>query len=214
METGGFAGEEDRRLPSETHDDLERTRGFPGSGWREEPEPDEPRRRGKMLLAVVAAVVVAGLTGGWVLSAGMGSTPDASCPAGAGCARAELPKPETPTAEPTGPEETAQPPAEESAAPEPEISRAPVPRTRAPRPTPTRSIPPVKPSPEPTRERGEVGSRNLDPRPQVSSESEPGPPSEAPAPSESAPAEDPAPSGNPPPAESPSRGGGLLDWLF
>ncbi|MGW0590969.1 hypothetical protein [Streptosporangium sp. NPDC002607] len=219
QETAAF-DEEDERSWREVGQDPEQTRGFLGSGWTGEPDDEKPQ--GKVLLAVVVGVVVAGLAGGWMLSSTVGSTPDAACPPGVNCATGERPQP-YPADLPA--EEATRPAVEQSITPEPTTSYAQASRSPAPRPTPTLSTPPVKPAPEPAGERRDDGAKNVQPRPQVSAEPVPSQtaqapirdsaPAENPAPSQkSAPAENQAPAEDPAPSEKPKRGGGLLDWLF
>ncbi|MER5621995.1 hypothetical protein ABT061_13230 [Streptosporangium sp. NPDC002544] len=210
QETAAF-DEEDERSWREVGQDPEQTRGFLGSGWTGEPDDEKPR--GKVLLAVVVGVVVAGLAGGWMLSSTVGSTPDAACPPGVNCATGERPQPYPADLPAEETEEATEPAVEQSVTPEPTTSYTQASRSPVPRPTPTLSTPPVKPAPEPAGERRDDGAKNVQSRPQVSAEPVPSQTAQAPS-QDSAPAENPAPVENQAPAEDPKRGGGLLDWLF
>lgn len=200
-------------------------RGFLGAGWRDDLDlPDERRHKGKrksrMLLAAVGGIVIVGLASGWMMSSPTGTTPGTSCSSGAQCTTAE--HPEQPSESPAAqPEETADPSVEPTVTVKPTtVPRVRESRTSDPRPTVTRNSA-APPRPNPTRQREESSSLNLDPESETPARPAPSPtkpanptkPSESAPPAETTPTQEPTSGGNPSPSEPP-RKGGLLDWLF
>ncbi|MGJ6967324.1 hypothetical protein ACSDR0_35945 [Streptosporangium sp. G11] len=200
------------------------SRGFLGSGWREDPDPYEERRRkgkskSRILLAVVGGVVIAGVAGGWMLSASMDGQAGTKCSPGVRCSVAELPQVPSETPTPESEEETAEPSEEPSATDEPTTapSRAPRPQEPSARPSPTRTTSSKESRPTPPAEEAEQ-EESLDARPRITSEPAPSPTSQAPTES-AVPSEQPTTA---PPQDTGTNNnnsggggrGGLLDWLF
>lgn|GEM_PF-591511 len=195
------------------------TRGFLGSGWREDPDPGG-KSKGRILLAVVGGVVVAGVAGGWMLSASVNGQPDTTCSPGARCSVADMPKPPSDTSAPRPEEQTKDPSQKPTTAP------TGAPRTREPsaRPSPARSAPTRETRPTRTAEETEQDNASGEsPAPRTRITVEPTPSQTSQAPTESA-----EPSRQPttaPPSQDTEtnddsggggRGGlgGLLDLLF
>ncbi|GAA3409322.1 hypothetical protein [Streptosporangium vulgare] len=210
-------------------DEATSSRGFLGSGWREDPDPYEERRRksrgkSRALLAVVGGVVIAGVAGGWLLSSSLDGKSGATCSPGVRCSVADLPKVPSETPTPLPGKETAEPSGEPTTADEP-TTAAPTraPRTREPssRPSPTRSTPQKETRPTASSEEAEQEETSrTDPGPssRITSEPEPSPTNQAPTES-TTPSQQPT-TAPPPPQDTGSNGnsgggrGGLLDWLF
>ncbi|WP_436763372.1 hypothetical protein [Streptosporangium sp. V21-05] len=209
-------------------DEVTPPRGFLGSGWREDPDPYEERRRksrgkSRALLAVVGGVVIAGVAGGWLLSSSLDGRTATTCSPGVRCSVADLPKAPSETPTPRPGEETAEPSDEPSTADEP-TTTAPskAPRTREPssRPSPTRSTPQRETRPTTSSEEAEQEETSRTaPSQNARITSEP-----APSATDEAPVENTTPTQQPttapPPQDTGSNGdsgggrGGLLDWLF
>ncbi|MEU4410273.1 hypothetical protein AB0F88_37705 [Streptosporangium sp. NPDC023963] len=216
---GPLYREEDEAAPS---------RGFLGSGWREDPDPYEERRRrgrskSRILLAVVGGVVIAGVAGGWLLSASLDGETGTTCAPGARCSVADLPQVPSETPTPRPEEKTAEPSDEPSTADEPPTT-APTraPRTQEPstRPSPTRSTSPRETRPTASSEdaeQEETSPQDSSPNSRITSEPAPSPTSQAPT-ETATPSQEPTTA--PPPQDSGTNDnsgdgrGGLLDWLF
>ncbi len=222
------APQEPRYLPLDQGYDQPR-RGFLGSGWTGEPDPEsdgerEVRRRTRVLLVAAAAVVVVGASAGWLVST---AGPGDPCGGATRCASVGdagvLPpsataKPEPPTAAPTD-----LPTGSTTVAPSPSVSptviraRA----TRSPSPSPT-----VRPTSRATAE-AEPENRPTERDSQVTDTVSTTKPSSKPSSGErptTAPTSQPTPTGGsdtspstpaPQPQDPPEkRSCGLLGWMF
>lgn len=183
-------------------------RGFLGSGWMEEPEPDrEVRRRTRVLLLGAAAVVLVGVAGGWLMST---SSTDQGC-RGSQCVSAGK-ESQAPVPSPAPTDD-----ALDSSTPEPSptITRARATRTPEPATSPTRvgtatHKPTAKASEKPTREpqTDEVSAVEDEPQTQATT-AEPSATQTTAAPTQAS-----ATTAAPAPTQSSSQNGGLLDLLF
>ncbi|MFC4590778.1 hypothetical protein [Sphaerisporangium corydalis] len=207
--------------PDEDHWDpdadvpAEERRGFLGSGWTGENDPEEEKRsQNRRLVLALVAIVVLAVAGGWIVSSSVGSKSEAACAKPAGCAPAggqdALPTGD-PSAAPTGDEQVTEPTAEpsettaspsESATPEPTSSRGRVPQEPSARPTPTRTrVRSPQPTPRSSNRSQEPDDPEIedDPTPKPSATPTPPPTTQAPQPA---------------PSPTKTKSTGLLDWLF
>ncbi|WP_344933738.1 hypothetical protein [Sphaerisporangium flaviroseum] len=192
--------------------EAESRRGFLGSGWTGEKDPDEERSsQNKRLVLAMVAIVVLAVAGGWIVSSSVGAKPEASCST-ADCAppsqdptltEGPTADPSTePTDEPTGtPVETTSSPSE-TATSVPTASQAQVSDEPTTRPSPTRTR--VR-SPQPSPQSSSRPRQTEEPRIEDD-------PTERPSPSPTPPPTTQAP--QPAPSPTQTKNGGLLDWLF
>ncbi|MFC6079735.1 hypothetical protein [Sphaerisporangium aureirubrum] len=180
-------------------------RGFLGSGWTGESDPEEQRgNKNKQLVLAMVAIVLLTVAGGWILSSSVGSSPVAECSASGDCAsggQQGAAVTGSPTAGPSlsdpataGPEDTGAPPVE---TPGPTTSQVRATDQPTSRPTPTRTRgQSARPSP-----RASSRPQPSDPRIEDEPQRSPAPPptSEAPRPA---------------PSPTKTENGGVLDWLF